>query len=36
MLANEPVMSIVSLIETCSVTRGRLGAVALAEIDLYL
>jgi ribonuclease VapC len=36
LLANEPVMSIVSLIETYSVTRGRLGAAALSEIDLYV
>jgi ribonuclease VapC len=36
LLANEPVMSIVSLIETYAVTRGRLGAAALSEIDLYV
>ena len=36
LLANEVVMSIVSVVETYSVTRGRLGAAALSEIDLYL
>jgi ribonuclease VapC len=36
LLANEPVMSIVSLIETLSVARGRVDATALSEIDLYV
>lgn len=36
LLANQPVMSVVSVVETLMVAQGRLGAPALAEVDGFL
>jgi ribonuclease VapC len=36
LLASEPVMSVVSLVETFMVAQGRLGASAMVEVDGFL
>lgn len=36
LLANQPVMSVVSVVETFMVAQGRLGAAAIAEVDGFL